>query len=225
MDEKRQERLSEWMLSLTEGSQAVIYSIGDEEVELSENDTRAEFVHLLVKCKESIQSKTPTLVTFESFFQENRDIAEAWLDGYYVYRQLGAIPGMIERTLQLSRLDATSIPSEQTTRYISEASKCYIQGFEIATVAMARAALEQAIKERFAQLNVPSSGLVLGKLIKVAQSRNIVLSPDGINFARDLVNRCNAVMHRQPPYNKDAAWEILAGIRALLAEIYSSAEE
>ncbi|WP_109486247.1 hypothetical protein [Occallatibacter savannae] len=145
------EKLSEWMLQLTEGSEDVIYADEDGSIDPNENRVRGELVNLFVRCRQQVEGTTPSSDSFEEFVQNNRELVESWLDGYYVYPQLHAIPEMISRTLLLAKLDAISTPSEQTNQYIAEATRCYIHGFMLAAVAVARAAFEQALKERLSQ--------------------------------------------------------------------------
>ncbi len=88
------------------------------------------------------------LSQLDSFVREKEDVIKHLLDEYYSLRQIEKVPWMVRRTLQLSRLSALQTPSAQTNRYISEAIRAYIQGFAVASAAIARAALEQALKEK-----------------------------------------------------------------------------
>jgi hypothetical protein len=215
-----QETLRDHILTLIEGSSEVLYPIGDEPLEPRENDVRAELVHLFVRCRESIQGEHPSAQSFESFFEENREIVEAWIDNYYVYPQLHAITGMVERTVLLAKFETTSTPSTQTNLYISEATECYVHGHMLAAVVIARAALEQSLKER---LNDDSyRDYNLGQLLKAAEQKGRILSPSSIQIARALNKKCNTVMHNRPIQSNDDAFHILDGVRILLGEIYTA---
>lgn len=190
-----------------------------EEVEGEEFDRRAEAVELLIKCRETI---TTDKVSLDKFVEESRDKAELWLDSHYSFCQLCDVADMVRRTLQFSSFEATTIPSEQTALYISEASRTYIRGFLLSSVAMARCALEQALKERLAQfIHRGEPDRTLNGLIELAAQKDSVLSRTSIKPARDLARKCNSVMHKRPVLGEREVFEILLGIRGLLIEIYS----
>jgi hypothetical protein len=192
----------------------------------AEFERRDEIVRLLVKCREKITAQDSSIQTLDEFVEQNRDRAEEWLDTFYTGQQLGAVPEMVRRTLQFSKLDAATIPSEQVALYISEASRSYIHGFLISSVATARCALEQALKERLARFTSPSDpDRTLNGWIALAEQKNSVLSPSSIRPARDLASKCNKVMHSRPVRSEPAVLEILDGIRFLLTEIYSPQAE
>lgn len=220
MDE---ERTSEYLSrQIFDGMGALYPNFTGEWVEGEEFDRRNETVSLLVKCRESITGSNSSLETLDEFVEHNRDRAEDWLDSYYSWVQLGAVPDMVTKTLNFSKLDAATIPSEQTALYISEASRAYIHGLLLSSVAMARCALEQAMKDGFARSNEHSAGnLYLRDLIRLSEKTGTVLCPSSIGIARDLVYKCNTVMHSSPLRKEQDVLEILDGIRGLLREIYS----
>jgi hypothetical protein len=195
-----------------------------EWVEGEEFDRRSEIVSLIVECRESITEDSPSLESLDEFVERNRNKAEDWLDSHYTWQQLGAVREMVRRTFQFSKLDAFTIPSEQTALYISEASRSYIHGFLLSSVAMGRCALEQALKEGLTRSNAKPDGDpgLLG-LIEHAERRKAVLSPDSLNMARELGRKCNKVMHSRPVRSEEAVLNILDGIRGLLKEIYTPA--
>ena len=53
----------------------------------------------------------------------------------------------VKRLMKLSRLEALRLPSKVTNGYLREAVRTYIFGFPQASIALSRAALEQALKE------------------------------------------------------------------------------
>jgi tellurite resistance protein len=143
-----------------------------------------------------------------------------WIDKHITLAQLRQAPEMAERVLRLANLDSIEIPSEQTNKYIEEATRCYVYGLIQASVAMSRAALEQALKERLDARN-DEGRIGLADLITDAGKRN-VLSPQGVGAARKLKNQCNEVMHKTPQDNSESGFEILSGIRSLIEEAFSS---
>ena len=199
------------------------YAVGDEQLDQSGFDLRGDIVHLLLKCRESIQNLGPEGVrTADEFVNQNRSRVEKWLDAHYVMESLGDIHSKVERTLRLSAIGAAETPSAQTNHYFAECNRCYIHGLVLSAVAMARAALEQSLKERFAGLgDLESERLTLGSLIERAAQQNVVLSPDLTNMARELNRKCNQAMHNRPPRDENAALDILVGIRFLIMKLFS----
>ena len=194
-----------------------------ELVKGEEFERRAEIVALLIRCRETITAGNPSLSPLDEFVERKRELAEDWLDSCYTCDQLWAVPDMVKRTLKFSKLVATTIPSDQTALYIIEANRSYIQGFFLSSVAMARCALEQALKERLAAfIDRREPDPTLRGLIELAEEEKFVLSPTSIPLARKLARKCNKVMHQRPVHGEEAAFEILVGIRGLIIEIYSS---
>ena len=159
------------------------------------------------------------LSQLDSLVQQEKDLVENMLDEHYALRLIEEVPSMVERTLQLSRLTALQTPSRQTNRYISEAMRSYIQGFPVASIAISRAAFEQALKEKLGRQG-DGEYQELRKLVDDARKWNI-LSPTGYIAAKDLIKMCNRVLHEEPMKDEEKSLEILVGIRALLEELYS----
>jgi len=78
---------------------------------------------------------------------DTAEIIEDLLDERFTRDVINAVAGYVKRTLELSRLEAARIPSTLTNGYLREASRTYIFGLPHASVALCRAALEQALKE------------------------------------------------------------------------------
>ena len=66
---------------------------------------------------------------------------------------LRSVGSFVDRTMRLTKLRAATTPSKQTNYYIAEATRAYIYGLSMASVAMSRAALEQSLKERLGLQN------------------------------------------------------------------------
>jgi hypothetical protein len=179
---------------------------------------KIDVTHLIILCQEKLVLNDEGVP--DSFVEQHREIVERWLDEHYSFIQLENISGLIRRTLQLSTLTAKDTPSAQTNLYISEASRAYIHGFQNASVAMSRAALEQAVKERLGRQGDGEENM-LGSLLKDAKKWKI-LSKTGAECAWDLKEKTNKVLHESPVKDEEAALEILVGVRSLLEEIYTA---
>ena len=128
------------------------------------------------------------------------------------------VSGCVDRTLQLSRLQASSKASSITNGYLREAVRTYILGLPQASVALSRAALEQALKEKLA-LQLSGEFIKFQDLLKEARKWNIL---DGTMemCARDVANAGDEVMHEKPT-TLPRALEVLDQLRALLRHVYS----
>jgi hypothetical protein len=214
--------LREHVLDLIDGADEVLYQIGDDQVEPSENATRGNLIDLFVKCRESNEPNGPMQEAFENFAQRNKVNVEEWLDNYYFYPQLWAIPEMVRRTVLLSRMDATLTPSPQTNFYIAEASRCYIQGLLLGAVALARAALEQSLKEAFERLNVNLDNRARLRGLVGLAGKHGIFTADEVRIAKGLVDECNRVMHARPARNEDDARVILIAVRSIITRVFSN---
>src|SRR5664280_1280372 len=126
--------------------------------------------------------------------------------------------GYVKWTLQLSRLEAKRPPSNVTNGYLKEAVRTYILGLPQASVALCRAALEQALKESLG-LQLTGVFITFQELLKEATKWNVL---DGATeeMARDVANAGDEVMHEKPT-DLSKAGEILTKVRGLLQHIYS----
>jgi Domain of unknown function (DUF4145) len=131
---------------------------------------------------------------------------------------LEAVPGYVRRILALSRLDANRLPSGVTNGYLKEAVRTYILGLPQASVALCRAALEQALKE---SLGRQSSGefIAFQDLLNEFRKWNI-LDRTRAATARHVANAGDEVLHEKPT-NLATAERVLADVRGLLQHIYS----
>jgi Domain of unknown function (DUF4145) len=71
-----------------------------------------------------------------------------WLDDHYTRELLKRVPRYVKRTMQLSRLYASRPPSERTNLYLREATRTYVLGLWNASIALCRAALESALRDK-----------------------------------------------------------------------------
>jgi hypothetical protein len=73
-----------------------------------------------------------------------------FLDEFYCHNLLKAVPGIVERTTKLRHLTLSGISNSEFV-HLREAAHCYIFGLPQAAVALARAALEDCIRKKFAK--------------------------------------------------------------------------
>jgi hypothetical protein len=175
-------------------------------------------VEAIVSTRETLRSED--LSVFEQFADADPDLTESLLDEHYTMAALNDIASVVQRTLRLAQLRASTTPSKQTNRYVQEAARAYILDLPMASVAMSRAALEQALKDRLGRQGA-GTYITFADLVTEARRCNI-LSVKTARIARDLAKSCNDLLHEKPVKNDDQAFEILAAVRSLLQGICSS---
>lgn len=175
-------------------------------------------VEAIVTTRETLRSED--LSVFEQFAAADPDLTESLLDEHYTMATLKGIAKIVRRTLRLAQLRASTTPSKQTNRYIREATRAYIRDLPMASVAMSRAALEQALKEKLGRQG-DGVYVTFDALVEDAKKWK-VLNTRTARVARDLAKSCNDLLHEKPVENDDQAFEILAAIRSLLQDIYSA---
>ena len=159
------------------------------------------------------------LDAIEGLVKKSPDSISGQLDDFITRLLLEDVPGMVRRVIKLSRLEATTHPSITTAVYVQEAVRMYIYGFTQASVAISRAALEQALKERLGRQG-DGSFIPFQDLVEEAKRWNI-LDATTARQVRDTAKKADRVLHERPT-DQEGAWEILIEVRGLLQEIYST---
>jgi|ERR1017187_4422546 hypothetical protein len=191
----------------------------EEQAEWTKHQHLVELiVKAIVSTRETLRSDDTSV--FEQFAAADPDLTESLLDEHYTMAALHDIRNVVRRTLRLAQLRASTTPSKQTNRYIQEAAQAYIRDLPMASVAMSRAALEQALKDRLGRQGA-GAYITFADLVTEARRCNI-LSVITARVARDLAKSCNDLLHEKPVENDDQAFEILAAVRSLLQDVYSS---
>ena len=158
------------------------------------------------------------LVAVEKLVESEPELVKDFLDDRFTRDLIDKVSGCVDRTLQLSRLQATGKASSITNGYLREAVRTYILGLPQASVALSRAALEQALKEKLAR-QLSGEFITFQDLLKEAKKWNIL---DGTMemCARDVANAGDEVMHEKPT-TLPRALEVLDQLRGILHHVYS----
>jgi hypothetical protein len=118
------------------------------------------------------------------------------LNEFYCREMLTGIPEIVDRTLKLSHLTLTGI-SDSEFRLLREAANSYILGLPLAAVALARAAVEEALRKglqpTFGEDLIAQANLT--KLINIYSSK--ILSKEGQKLANGVRLAANKVLHEQ----------------------------
>lgn len=154
----------------------------------------------------------------EKMLATTPNLIEELLDERFTRDVIAAVPGYVRRTLEFSRLEGTRVPSRITNAYLREAIRTYIFGFPQASVALSRAALEQALKDELGQSGVKTDVDMNGLLDEV-EGLGVI---DAVirKSARKIANEANLVLHERPT-DLSKAYEVLILLRGVLQHIYA----
>lgn len=194
------------------------HSLDPDEQEDEEKTRRV--IEIIVK--NIVQSRESFVGTrlrkIETLVQDSREFVEFFLDDYFTREVLESVQGLVRRTMSLSRLEAERQPTHTTSVFLREATRTYVMGFPQASVALSRAALEQALKE---VLGYQLSGTFIDfqALLKDARRWN-VLDDEHLRTARMLAKHGDEVLHNKPT-TEDRALRVLTDLRNLLRYVYS----
>lgn len=159
------------------------------------------------------------LKNVEAVVRSNPELILHFLDDYYTRELIAAVSGYAQRTLDLSRMEASRIPSEITNSYIQEASRTYILGLPQACIALCRAALEQSLKEQLGR-QTSGSRFELSELINEAYKYHL-LDRTTRRIAREVARDGNNVLHEKPA-GLNKAYNVLLKLRGLVQQVYSA---
>lgn len=207
-------RLSSEVLNFLEDfDKSFIEQYPDEGPQMLER-SRAIAEHVKISKEEFADDIIPAL---EELSRKSPDRFAGDLDRLYVRDVVAAVPGYVARTLQLSGLAAGLKPKEVVSKYLAEAVRTYIFGFPLASIALSRAILEHAVKERM--IGPPEGSTLSAWIEQVADERDL---DDAItDMARSVTKTGNKVLH-QKPVKLPEAFDVLVKVRKFLEALYSS---
>jgi len=155
--------------------------------------------------------------SFADPVERNRDVWRIRYDEHYSRELLRRVPKMVERTLSLSRLEASQTPAQATNLYIREATRCYILGLWAGCAALARAALEYALREK---VDAAGGGApaTLGRLLEAAARLRILDGPH-LSLASVVKTGGDRVLHGGRASDTTAA-NIVAALSGVVLYLY-----
>ncbi|MGA3161830.1 MAG: DUF4145 domain-containing protein [Terracidiphilus sp.] len=207
-------RLSSEVLDFVEDlDQSFIEQYTEEGPEMLE---RGRFIAEQIKISRE-EFSDDIIPALEELSRKFADLFAGDLDRLYVRDVVAAVPGYVSRTLQLSGLAAGLKPKEVVSKYLAEAVRTYIFGFPLASIALSRAVLEHAVKERM--IGPPEGATLSAWIEQVADERDL---DDAItDMARSVTKTGNKVLH-QKPVRLPEAFDVLVKVRKFLEALYSS---
>lgn len=170
----------------------------------------------IIKSRETLTESK--LHGIESLIQSDPDLIGHFLDEFYTREVVRAVRGYVQRTMNLSRLQAARTPSTTTNSYLREAVRTYVFGFPQASIALSRAALEQALKEELGHQD-RKVFLEMNSLLDEAEGAGVI---DGVirRTARRIATEADGVLHEKPA-DLAKAYNVLLMLRGVLQHIYT----
>jgi len=150
------------------------------------------------------------------------DLLDGWFADAYTRDMLERIPKMVARTKGLASIVAVTTPSKATEALIRGATQTYVFGFWDASMALCRAALEQALWEVMKEKvkNKPES---LNALSKEAVWCGTLDKLTG-ELAMLVVRAANRVLHEKGSTESEARG-VLWGLRSVTQRLYGNKKQ
>jgi len=173
-------------------------------------------VNNIIASRESLVENK--LAAIEKFVLAEPELVRDFLDERFTREMIRAVQGYVSRTMQLSALEGTRSPSQITNGYLQEAVRTYIFGFPKASIALSRAALEQALKEGLGYQG-SKTFVDMNSLLDEAVDGGVL---DGVirKIARKLASEADAVLHESPA-DMTKAYDVLLALRGIFQHIYA----
>jgi Domain of unknown function (DUF4145) len=146
------------------------------------------------------------------------ELVNDFLDERFTRDLIDAVSGYVRRTMRLSRLEGSRTPSQVTNGYLREAVRTYVMGLPQASVALSRAALEQALKEN---LGYQGTGtfVEMNNLLEEAEGAQVI-DKTIRRLARRIADEADDVLHERPT-SLDKAYDVLVMLRGVLQHVYN----
>jgi hypothetical protein len=151
------------------------------------------------------------------------DAVEMFLDECYTRQLLSLIPQLVRRTMKLGIIIADEITPAAANVFLHEASRAYVFGFWQACIALARAAVEEALREQFKAKFGTQTNASLDQLAETC-TRSRILDKAHADLAGRVRESGNRVLHGKPS-NEKQAWASLTAARGVLAYLFEASIE
>jgi hypothetical protein len=173
-------------------------------------------VKYFVSTRETVANSK--FLEIEQLFQLGHESLAVFLDDRFTRDLVRGVPEYVDRLMKLSRLEGSTPASKVTNVYMREAVRTYVAGLPLASVALCRAALEQALKEG---IGYQSTGtfVAMNDLLDEAESANVIRDKTIRCMAREVADRADEVLHEQPT-TLSVAFDTLVKLRGVLQHVY-----
>jgi len=168
----------------------------------------------------SVESVLPEkLSMLVRHLHSQKDVLEYSLDDHYSRHFLREVPKIVKRAVKLEPLFITRPIAERVEIYVREATRAYLFGLFQASIALARSALEESLKERLragAPLLAQSDELLA--LLRAATLAKL-LGGSLLQSAHDVRKAGNTVLHGSRCGDQDA-FDVLIKTRKVLDALH-----
>ncbi len=173
-------RLSDQLLDIAGDAHRVAIPGASFEQNAIESQNIANLVEYLLASKQEISQQDWSAhgATIDRLLSTLGTDLAAQFDWALSISFLKRVPKVVDRAMKLSELVGQREPSALVAGSLREATRCYIFGFWAATVALSRAAIEQALRERIYE-KYAASPATLGRLIDFCEQNGVL---DGARY-------------------------------------------
>ena len=144
------------------------------------------------------------------------DLSEL-LDEYYSKKFLSEIPHFVTRTRVLKPLDNASTVPRQVHVYLEQAGNSFVIGLWDSAIALARACVEEVLKDRVGQYVRRQKRDLVGWITEAETKR--LLSSIQLRRARRIQHLGNVVLHERSASEEEAT-DVISRLREFVAELY-----
>ena len=115
---------------------------------MSANDKAllAKLQGMLVESYEGLSSEECERV--HMMFAASRDVCEYFLDDHFARRLVDDVAQIVQRIMKFEPITVSTMPIGPVNVYFREAVRCHVHGLHQGAVTLARAAMEQGLRER-----------------------------------------------------------------------------
>jgi hypothetical protein len=158
------------------------------------------------------------LPEIEQVVSQMPETIEYLLNERFTKDLVAGVHDYVRRLMKLSRLEGKEVASQVTSTYLQEAVRTYVFGLPLASIALSRAALEQAVKERMNYQGKRQS-VGLSELLDEAETAHVIRDKTVGSMAREVAKTANDVLHQKPATIAEA-YEMLIKLRGVLQHLY-----
>lgn len=217
---------NEEVLSVLVGRSAAAEDAAPDEV-IQETKKRFHSVNLAGLLAQARESGTPP--KFFGLAERVRSTAGpgAFLNTefHYAFELIGILKKIRERSFVLETPPILGAASSWAVSLLGEATRCYLFGFNRASVSLSRACMERSLRENLPRKEKGKRGL---KRLVNASHRLGLLDGPHRDLANQVRRRGNRMLHRKPGEEPEKgsrsldedAWEVLFAARAVVSHLF-----
>lgn len=186
-------------------SSYLLRHIQDLEVEASDpsdplerelNSIFEKMTHWLLESRLSPTNQVALIRALESFTAQDPEVVAMVFDTHYTKYFLANVPKYVRRTGKLASLVVENVPSDEVRLYVREASRNYVFGHWLSSIALARTALETSLRDSLEESGVTPNWR-LRNVIEAAVKQKLLDGPTS-ELAQTVKDNGDAIIHGKP---------------------------